>query len=72
MQVSIDRIEGGIALLIGREDETVRISFPVALLPEGCAEGDILSLRLARDPEATAAVRARVAERIEKLQDRQE
>lgn len=68
MQVSIDRIESGIAVLIGRDDETVRVTIPVARLPAACGEGDILTLTLERDPEATANARERVARRIGKLQ----
>jgi hypothetical protein len=67
MQVSIDRIESGIAVLIGRDDETVRVTLPAASLPDGCAEGDILTLTMERDPGATADARARVAGRIGKL-----
>lgn len=67
MHVTVDRIESGIAILIGREDESVRISIPVKSLPEGCREGDILTLALERDPAATAEVRARIAAKIGKL-----
>jgi len=67
MQVSIDRIEEGIAVLIGRDDDCVRVTIPGSLLPAGCTEGDILSLTLERDPEATAAAGERVAKRIAKL-----
>ncbi|HII99865.1 MAG TPA: DUF3006 domain-containing protein [Methanoregula sp.] len=67
MQVSVDRIESGIAILIGREDETVRISIPAGSLPAGCREGDILTLALERDEVATAEARARVFKRIGKL-----
>jgi len=67
MQVTVDRIESGMAILIGREDETLRISIPAKSLPEGCREGDILTLALERDEVATAEVRERVAAKIEKL-----
>lgn len=67
MQVSVDRIESGIAILIGREDETVRISIPAKSLPAGCREGDILTLALERDEVATAEAKARIAAKIEKL-----
>ncbi|PKL65162.1 MAG: DUF3006 domain-containing protein [Methanomicrobiales archaeon HGW-Methanomicrobiales-3] len=67
MQVTVDRIEGGIAILIGREDETVRITIPAGNLPKGCREGDILTLALERDEVATAEARSRIAAKIEKL-----
>jgi hypothetical protein len=69
MQLSLDRIENGIAVLVGREDETFRLTLPVAVLPEGCREGDILTLVLERDPKTTREVRTRVAGRIADLQN---
>ena len=70
MKVTIDRIEGTIAVLISREDESVRVNIPVSLLPPGCREGDILTIRIERDVEATEAAQARVAGLIEKLKKR--
>jgi len=70
MKATVDRIEEGIAVLIDREDDTRHISIPAPLLPPGTREGDILTLTLACDEEATAAARARVAGLIEKLSKR--
>ena len=67
MNVSIDRIEDGIAVLVMREDPRQRMTVPVALLPPGSGEGDILTLTLECDPAATAAARERVSGLIEKL-----
>jgi len=70
MKVTIDRIEGTIAVLISSEDESVRVNVPVSLLPPGCREGDILTIRIERDRAATEAARERVSDLIEKLKKR--
>jgi hypothetical protein len=70
MKVTIDRIEGTVAVLISREDESVRVNVPVSLLPPGCREGDILRIEIDRDPAATEAVKERVSGLIEKLKKR--
>ena len=70
MKVTIDRIEGPVAVLISREDESVRVDLPVSLLPPGCREGDILMIRIERDRAATEAAQERVAGLIEKLKKR--
>ncbi len=58
--VFLDRIEGGIAVLV-YDDQS--FDLPAALLPAGAAEGDVLTLTLAPDPQATEAQRRRLAER---------
>jgi len=70
MKVTIDRIEGTVAVLVSREDESVRVNVPVSLLPAGCREGDILTIRIERDREATEAAQERVSGLIEKLKKR--
>jgi len=70
MKVTLDRIEGTVAVLISREDESVRVNVPVSLLPPGCREGDILTIRIERDRAATEAARERVSDLIEKLKKR--
>lgn len=40
---TVDRIEGNIAVLLLRQDETVSYDIPLEQLPNGVAEGDILS-----------------------------
>jgi hypothetical protein len=67
MNVSIDRIEEGIAVLIGMDDATVRMTVPVSALPPGSSEGDIITLSLERDGIATAAARKRVIDLQERL-----
>jgi len=70
MRATIDRIEGDLAVLISREDESVRINLPVSLLPPGCREGDIITIGIERDTEATTDAKKRVSDRIDKLKDR--
>ena len=70
MKVTIDRIEGTVAVLISREDEAVLVNVPVSLLPHGCQEGDILTIRIERDIQATEAAHERVSGLIEKLKKR--
>jgi hypothetical protein len=70
MKVTIDRIEGSVAVLISHEDESVRVNVPVSLLPPGCREGDILTIRIERDRAATEAAQERVSDLIEKLKKR--
>jgi hypothetical protein len=71
MNVSIDRIEDGIAVLVMRDDPLGRIHLPVSLLPAGCVEGDVLTLTLDRDTAATAEAKERVSGLIEKLKKKQ-
>jgi hypothetical protein len=70
MKATIDRMEGTVAVLIPREDESVRVNIPVVLLPPGCREGDILTIRIERDRAATEAAQERVSGLIEKLKKR--
>ena len=67
MQLSVDRIENGNAVLIGRDDGTVRLTLPATGLPAGTREGDILTLVLERNEEATRLAKERSASLIEKL-----
>ena len=57
MSLSIDRFEGDkkqVAVLL--TDDGTQINFPKALLPKGVKAGDILSLTIERDTEATRNV----------------
>lgn len=68
MKVSIDRIDEGIAVLIVQEDPSQRIRLPASLLPPGSREGDILTLSLEQDPDATGAAKERVTGLIERME----
>ena len=67
MKATIDRIEDGIAVLIPREDETLRFHLPVAVLPPDCSEGDIVTILIERDGEATREGKERTASLIDRL-----
>ena len=68
MRCTLDRVTEGIAVLIPVDDPRLEITIPAGLLPAGCSEGDILNIRLSRDPAATAAARERISGRIKTLQ----
>jgi hypothetical protein len=67
MKMTIDRIEGTLAVLISREDEPVRVNIPVSLLPPGCREGDILTVSIEQDEKATQAAKKQVSDLVGKL-----
>jgi hypothetical protein len=70
MKVTLDRIEGTLAVLIPQDDEAMRFTIPVSLLPSGCREGDILTIGIERDPEGTKEAKKRLSDRIERLKRR--
>jgi hypothetical protein len=70
MKATIDRIESSLAVMIALDDESVRFSLPLSLLPAGSREGDIVVIGIERDIEATVAARERVSRRIEHLKYR--
>ncbi|MDT8900018.1 DUF3006 domain-containing protein [Anaeroselena agilis] len=64
----VDRFEDTKAvLLVG--DAEASVIWPRAFLPEGTGEGDILSLALSLDGEATRAARAEAEDLLRKLLD---
>ncbi|MDV4343271.1 DUF3006 domain-containing protein [Methanoculleus sp. YWC-01] len=66
-RASLDRVEEGLAVLLLREDESVRFTIPRSLLPPDAREGDTLEIVIRRDVAATEEARRRVAERIARL-----
>jgi hypothetical protein len=66
-KVTLDRIEEGIAVLLVRDEETIKINIPLLLLPSGSKEGDILSIAITRDVQETEAAKERVSSLLEKL-----
>ncbi|MEI7855945.1 MAG: DUF3006 domain-containing protein [Methanomicrobiales archaeon] len=70
MKATIDRIEEGIAVLISAEEEPVRMTVPVSLLPPGAREGDMVTIHVDRDEGATAASKDRVSSLIQKLKNK--
>jgi hypothetical protein len=70
MKAMIDRIDEGIAVLIPRDDETLRLMLPVSVLPPDCREGDIVTISIGRDDGATREAKDRSASLIDRLNQR--
>lgn len=66
-KVTLDRIEENTAVLILRDDETIKINIPLFLLPEGTREGEILDITINRNKKETEEAREKVSALIEKL-----
>jgi hypothetical protein len=67
MKYIIDRIDDGIAVLIPPDGAGDHIRIPVAGIPSGSREGDVLTLTLRRDTVATRAAEKRVLGLIETM-----
>jgi hypothetical protein len=67
MKATIDRIDEGFAVLISAEEDMVRITVPVSLLPADAKEGDSIMLLTEMDEAATSAARVRVTDLLDKL-----
>jgi hypothetical protein len=70
MRATIDRIENGTAVLILHSGSHKPVVFPSALLPDGCREGDIVTLALERDPLGTRKERDEIEEQVERIKKR--
>ena len=68
--VSVDRVEGDIAVLLSREAH--RWLLPREMLPEGTAEGDVLRVILEPEPEETERRRSRIRDLQQRLLDQSE
>jgi hypothetical protein len=64
MKAVIDRIGETLAVLVLPDDEYLRVNVPLALLPAGCCEGDILTLSVEFDEAATHEAQDRVVRLI--------
>ena len=67
---TLDRIEGSTAVLLLRDDESIKFNIPLSLLPPESKEGDILNLSIVRDAQETEAAKERVSSLLEKLKDK--
>jgi hypothetical protein len=67
MKAIIDRIEGNTAVLLIGEEGKDKLNMPLGLLPVGCKEGDVLSISIELDPEATSQAKERVSGLMDKL-----
>jgi hypothetical protein len=70
MLTTIDRIEEGTAVLLVRNEETVKIGIPLFLLPAESREGDILDITIDRDVQETEDAKERVSSLLEKLKNK--
>jgi len=59
-KVTIDRIEGDIAVLLVKDNEKIKINIPKFLLPSGGKEGDILDIIISKDIKETEDSKERV------------
>jgi hypothetical protein len=66
-KVTLDRIEEGAAVLLVRDEESVKINIPLFLLPPESKEGDILDITIDRDVQETEDAKERVSSLLEKL-----
>lgn len=69
-KVTLDRIEGSTAVLLLREEESIKLSIPLFLLPPESKEGDILNLSIDRDIQETEAAKERVSALLDKLKNK--
>ena len=69
-KVTLDRIEEGTAVLLIRDDETVKINIPLFLLPAESKEGDILDITIVRNRQETEDAKERVSSLLEKLKNK--
>lgn len=67
----IDRVEdGGTAVVMFGEDESLKVELPAALLPAGASDGDHLTLTVKLDAESRKATEESVRELQERLEKR--
>ena len=67
MKAVIDRIDGTLAVLVVPDAQELRLNVPLALMHEGCNEGDFLTFTLERDKESTREAHDRAAQLIDDL-----
>ncbi|MDD2200992.1 MAG: DUF3006 domain-containing protein [Firmicutes bacterium] len=64
---TLDRIEGELAVLLVRPDESIQILWPICALPEDVVEGAILDISVQVSEAETAAATERVQSLLDKL-----
>ncbi|MFA5254680.1 MAG: DUF3006 domain-containing protein [Methanoregula sp.] len=69
MKAVIERIGDPTAILVVPDRDFLRFSIPSVLLPEGCCEGDIITVSLEPDEDATREAHDRAARLIAGLID---
>lgn len=69
-KVTLDRIKEGIAVLLVRNNEAIKINIPLSLLPAESKKGDILDITIARDVKDTENAKERVSSLLERLKNK--
>jgi hypothetical protein len=69
-RVTLDRIECSTAVLLLRDEESIKINVPLFLLPPESKEGDILNISIFRDIQETEAAKERVSTLLDKLKNK--
>ncbi len=69
-KVTLDRIEECTAVLLVRDEESIKINIPLFLLPGESKEGDILDITIAKDVQETEDAKERVSSLLEKLKNK--
>lgn len=69
-KVTLDRIEEGNAVLLIRDDESIKIDIPLFLLPVCSKEGDVLDITITKDVQETEDAKERVSSLLEKLKNK--
>jgi len=69
MKAVVDRIGDPTAVLVVPDRDFLRFNIPSVLLPEGCSEGDIITVLLEPDEAATREAHDRAARLITGLVD---
>lgn len=67
---TLDRIEDSTAVLLLRDEESIKIDVPLSLLPQESKEGDILDISIIRDVQETEDAKERVSALLEKLKNK--
>lgn len=67
---TLDRIEDSTAVLLLRDDESIKFNIPFCLLPQESKEGDILDISITRDVQETEDAKERVSALLEKLKNK--
>lgn len=69
-KVTLDRIEGINAVLLLRDNESIKINIPLFLLPSESKEEDVLNISIFKDVQETEAAKERVSALLEKLKNK--
>ena len=69
MRAFVDSVEDGVARVLLGEDESVTVTLPVAWLPEGVREGQVLRVTWEADEDETEAAKKAVEDLYEQLGD---